>query len=110
MKKETRVSIPVRCVKDAYLKIQVDAPPGLMPNYEYWVFDEFQIIDSNEDATEAAKMVRQLQLKVDAQAGQYKELQKSLSTSQAGALRYQTKFETLSELFDRVLSSLKQER
>lgn len=41
---------------------------------------------------------------------QVKELKEQLESSKAGALRYQVKFDTLSELFDRVLNSLKQGR
>lgn len=111
MKQETRVAVPVRCVADAFNRMRVDTPPDSnLPKYEHWVFDEFQIINPNDDPDGATAHARQLQLKVDGLVGQIKELESRLESSRAGALRYQIKFETVSELFDRCLNSMKQER
>lgn len=106
-----RVGIPVQHVLHAADRIRADSPPGkAWQGGEFWTFDDFQLTDVNQDATEAAKAVRALQLKVDALAGQNADLLQRLEASKAGALRYQTKFETVSELFDRCLNSMKQER
>jgi hypothetical protein len=53
-----------------------------------------------------APLIKKYEAQIASLEKQVKELLENLATSKAGALRYQIKFETLSELFDRTLNSL----